>query len=146
MKAWILSLVLLPAMFVATEALSCNNDVDCACGQICSWLASPHACVSAVDGGPGWCGTGNTNCLYEGQTCSTSTNSCTPAWSSSSVCTQGGGTSGGSSSGGSSSGGSAGDGGTSSGGGGCSSAPGELCFGAAFLALGLLRRSRRRLA
>ncbi len=143
MKTWMLSLVLAPAVFVAGEALSCNNDVDCSCGQVCSWAVTPHACVLAVDGGAGWCGTGNTNCLYVGQTCSTSTNSCTPAWSASSVCDQGstGGSSGGS---GTSTSGSGSDGGTSSGGGGCSSAPGQVGWGAALLAIGLLRRSRRR--
>jgi uncharacterized membrane protein YgcG len=141
MKAWMLSLALFPALLVAGEALSCNNDVDCACGEVCSWATSTHTCVLAVDGGSGWCGTNSTSCLYVGQTCSTTDNTCTPAWSSTSTCNA---SSGGSSGGSGTT--SASDGGSSNGGGGCSSAPGQVGWGAALLALGMLRWSRRRQA
>jgi uncharacterized protein (TIGR03382 family) len=134
MKATILSLVLLSTTLVGGVALAiaCNNDPDCPCGDVCSWATSTHTCVAADGGSPGWCGTGNTNCLYQGQTCNTSMNMCMPAWTPSSVCLQGTATDGGTGSG--------------SGGGGCSSAPGEVGWGTLLVAVGLLLRSRRRTA
>ena len=64
---------------------TCNVDGDCTCGQVCSWKQDPHACVNADGGDPGWCNT-SPNCLYQGQSCSGT--SCTPAWTSASVCTK----------------------------------------------------------
>jgi hypothetical protein len=132
MKALKLSLATLAATLVAAQAQAfCTNDDDCACGQVCSYDGTGQNCVQAGTD-PGWCTQGgpqNGGCLYEGQICCGIY--CYPAWTSSSVCTNGtsGGATGGStgslscpvpSSGGTSTGGSS-SGGSSTAGGGSSS-------------------------
>jgi len=87
---------------------ACTNDVDCVCGQVCSWANASSSCTTdcgnctdASGGDPGWCSdTGRDNeCLYAGQTCTFPY--CSPFWSDRSVCkgatngTTGGGTTGG---------------------------------------------------
>jgi len=124
-----------------TGGTPCTNDVDCACGQVCSWLPPHqvnHVCVSADGGDPGWCNGNDSQCLYLGQTCDVT--ACTPAWSATSVCSETQGTSGG----GTTTGGTGPDAGSTSGGGsGCSTAGGSFALMVGVLAIGILTRRRQ---
>ena len=87
MKAFKLIAAMLPAL-LATQARAtfCNNDDDCACGQVCSYLGVGQACVAAGTD-PGWCSQGqpdNGGCLYAGQVCCGIY--CYPAWSPDAGC------------------------------------------------------------
>jgi len=46
-------------------------------GDVCSWKVTPHVCVLANSGDPGWC-TGDAKCWCagEGATCDMSTHAC----------------------------------------------------------------------
>ncbi len=124
---------------------SCNNDVDCPCGDVCSWQppnGTTHIGVAASSGDPGWCGENNDNaCLYENQTCTGT--ACTPAWSSSSVCTKASGGTGGTGGSGGTTGASPDAGTEKSSGGGCSSAGGSFALIVGLLAIGMLSRKRK---
>jgi streptogramin lyase len=66
-----------------TQGMACMVDTDCigsgrACGgDVCSWMMTPHVCVLAVTGDPGWC-TANTSCWCGGQgaTCNMTSHHC----------------------------------------------------------------------
>lgn len=123
MKVWIPSVVALLGALVAGQAraTNCSNDVDCDCGQVCSFNTNPHSCVAADGGDLGWC-EGNADCIYQGQTCSAPY--CVPAWAAGDVCTK---ATGGSSTGAASSTGGASS--TSSSGGGSSTGAGASASG-----------------
>jgi hypothetical protein len=88
MKTLRVALAVLPVALFAMQAQAqfCNNDNDCACGQVCSYNApSGQACVTAGTDN-GWCTLGavDNGCLYADQSCCGIY--CYPAWTSSSVC------------------------------------------------------------
>jgi hypothetical protein len=90
MKRFILPLAFCVGLSVSSvAAAACTVDSDCQCGQVCSWMMTPHMCMAADGGDPGWCQAGyaNNGCNYQGQTCSGT--ACAPAWTPSSVCLAG---------------------------------------------------------
>jgi streptogramin lyase len=66
-----------------TDGLVCTNDTDCvdsgkACGgDVCSFKVTPHVCVLATSGDPGWCSADNKCwCMSEGATCNMTSHAC----------------------------------------------------------------------
>jgi streptogramin lyase len=62
---------------------TCTNDIDCvnsgmACGgDVCSWAVSPHVCVLANTGDPGWCSSSSDCwCMSQGATCDGTSHHC----------------------------------------------------------------------
>jgi hypothetical protein len=67
-----------------TDGKTCTNDTDCveggnACGgDVCSFKVTPHVCVFAVSGDPGWCSANSKCwCAAEGATCNMTSHACT---------------------------------------------------------------------
>jgi streptogramin lyase len=66
-----------------TNGMVCTNDTDCvgsgkACGgDVCSFKVTPHVCVLATSGDPGWC-SADTKCWCnsEGATCDMTSHAC----------------------------------------------------------------------
>jgi streptogramin lyase len=66
-----------------TDGKACVNDTDClgsgkACGgDVCSYKVTPHVCVLATSGDPGWCSAdAKCWCMSEGATCNMTSHAC----------------------------------------------------------------------